>query len=230
MPADKVVAWRAKLTKAPRLLLLYESAEGGAGVLRRLLDDSAAVSQIARQALELCHFDPDTGDDRRHSARAIEDCDAACYDCLMHYGNQPAHRRLDRMKIRDFLLALANSGTQTAPAAQTRSAHLEQLLRLCGSELERAWLEHLEAANLRLPSHAQQLVEACRTRPDFFYSEYQAAIYIDGPHHDFPERALRDAAQVEAMEDQGYTVIRFHHRADWDAAIARYPHIFGRQA
>jgi hypothetical protein len=48
----------------PRLLLLYESAEGGAGVLRRLLDDPDAFGQIGRTALEVCHFDPDTGEDR----------------------------------------------------------------------------------------------------------------------------------------------------------------------
>ena len=51
----------------PRLLLLYESAEGGAGVLRRLLDDADAFAQVARPALGLCHFDPATGDDRRRA-------------------------------------------------------------------------------------------------------------------------------------------------------------------
>jgi hypothetical protein len=66
----------------PAVILLYESAEGGAGVLRRLLDDPEAFAQVARRAAE----------------RATEDCEAACYDCLMHYGNQPDHRHLDRKK------------------------------------------------------------------------------------------------------------------------------------
>jgi hypothetical protein len=48
------------------------------------------------------------------------------------------------------------------------------LRRLAGSDLERRWLGLLEKQNLRLPSHAQSLIEACQTRPDFFYSEYQA--------------------------------------------------------
>jgi ATP-dependent helicase YprA (DUF1998 family)/very-short-patch-repair endonuclease len=213
----------------PRLLLLYESAEGGAGVLRRLLDDSDAFAQVAGRALELCHFDPTTGDDRRRAERATEDCEAACYDCLMHYGNQPVHRLLDRQKIRDLLLRLARVRAQTAPGGQTRAEHLAMLERLAGSELERRWLKHLEAHNLRLPSHAQHLIEACQTRPDFFYAEYQAVIYVDGSPHDFPERAQRDATQTECMEDAGYTVIRFHHQDDWAATIARYPHIFGRQ-
>ena len=90
----------------PRLLFLYESAEGGAGVLRRLLDDPSAFARVARQALDICHFDPETGEDRRRAERATEDCEAACYDCLMSYTNQPAHGRLDRQRIRDVLLTL----------------------------------------------------------------------------------------------------------------------------
>ncbi|HXG08670.1 MAG TPA: DEAD/DEAH box helicase [Gemmataceae bacterium] len=213
----------------PRLLLLYESAEGGAGVLRRLLDDADAFAQVSRRALEICHFDPDTGGDRRRAERSNEDCEAACYDCLMHYGNQPVHRLLDRQKIRDLLLRLAQTRAQTAPGGHTRAEHLAMLERLAGSELERRWLKYLEAHNLRLPSHAQHLIESCQTRPDFFYAEHQAAIYIDGPPHDYPERAQRDAVRTECMEDAGFVVIRFHHQDDWAATIARYPHIFGRQ-
>ncbi|MCS6976903.1 MAG: DEAD/DEAH box helicase [Gemmatales bacterium] len=214
---------------APRLLLFYESAEGGAGVLRRLLDDPDAFAEVARRALELCHFDPITGADRRRAERATEDCEAACYDCLMHYGNQPVHRLLDRQTIRDLLLRMAQARTQTAPGGETRAEHLASLQRLAGSDLERRWLKYLEDRNLRLPSHAQYLIEACGTRPDFFYAEYQAAIYIDGSPHDYPDRAQRDLAKTECLEDAGYTVIRFHHQDDWAATIARYPHIFGRQ-
>jgi hypothetical protein len=29
------------------------------------------------------------------------------------------------------------------------------------------------------------------------------------------------------MEDEGYLVVRFGYRDDWDKVIARYPHIFG---
>ena len=44
--------------------LFIESAEGGAGVLRRLVDDPAALRTAARTALAIMHFDPDTGDGR----------------------------------------------------------------------------------------------------------------------------------------------------------------------
>jgi very-short-patch-repair endonuclease len=112
----------------------------------------------------------------------------------------------------------------------SRAEHLTQLLRLAGSELERRWLQYLEARSLRLPSRAQALIESCRTQPDFLYEDCQAAIYIDGPIHEFPDRHARDTEKAEALEDHGYTVIRFHHDDDWAQRISRYPHVFGRSS
>jgi very-short-patch-repair endonuclease len=89
-------------------------------------------------------------------------------------------------------------------------------------------LARIEERGLRLPTHSQYHVAACHTCPDFFYADYQTAVYIDGPPHDFPDRARRDADRTEAMEDAGFTVIRFHHQDDWDRILARYPHVFGR--
>ncbi len=211
-----------------RLLLFYEAAEGGAGVLRRLLDDPDALARVARRALEICHFDPDSGQDLRRHPRSREDCEAACYDCLMSYSNQLDHELLDRHRIRDVLLGLANARVEASSSALSRAEHLAGLLRLCQSELERDWLRLLDGLRLRLPEKAQPFIEACSTRPDFFYEEHHAAIYIDGPHHEFPERKARDAAQTTCMEDVGYSVIRFAASDDWAAVVAAYPGIFGR--
>jgi hypothetical protein len=71
-----------------RSILLYEAAEGGAGVLRRLVREPRALGRVARQALELLHFDPETGTDLRRAPGARHDCEAACYDCLLSYRNQ----------------------------------------------------------------------------------------------------------------------------------------------
>jgi very-short-patch-repair endonuclease len=211
-----------------RLILLYESAEGGAGVLRRLLDDSQAFALVAQEALRLCHFDPETGADLRRAPRAREDCEAACYDCLMNYYNQRDHALLDRQGIRDILMQLTQAQVLVSPVGLSRGDHLQQLLRLTDSDLERQWLKYLEGHAYHLPSHAQTLIEACSTRPDFIYQEHQAAIYIDGPHHKYPERQARDKAQTECMENQGYTVIRFGLEDDWDKIVAQFPYVFGR--
>jgi len=146
----------------------------------------------------------------------------------MNYYNQRDHRLLDRQAIRDFLLDLAQSSVAAGPAEQPRSEYLEQLMRQADSELERQWLHYLEKHQLRLPTYAQHLIASCGTRPDFFYEDYQAAVYVDGHFHDYPERRDRDAAYAECLEDRGYTVIRFAHEEDWPSKIARYPNIFGR--
>lgn len=210
-----------------RIILFYESAEGGAGVLRRLLDDPRAFAEIAQTALELCHFNPLTGDDLRRAPDANEDCEAACYNCLMSYYNQMEHRMLDRQSIKDVLTELTMTLSDISPSAISRAEHLKRLLNLCQSDLERDWLNFMEQHNLNLPSHAQKLIEGCHTRPDFLYEKDCVAVYVDGLHHDFESRRDRDARQTECMEDIGYSVVRFGLRDDWDAVIAKHPHVFG---
>ena len=211
-------------------LLFYESAEGGAGVLHRLVDDPNALAFVARTALEICHFDPDTGADRRRAPLATEDCEAACYDCLMSYANQRDHRLLDRQSIHEVLMRLARSTVEPSPGPLSRDEHLERLSRLAGSDLERRWLDFLARRGHRLPDRAQVLIEAAGTRPDFLYEgDYKVAIYIDGPYHRYPERQKRDAEITEKLEDLGYTVIRFAHddEESWAELIDRYSYVFG---
>ncbi|MCP4690394.1 MAG: DUF1998 domain-containing protein, partial [Desulfobacterales bacterium] len=210
-----------------QMILFYESAEGGAGVLRHFLDDAHALSAVAAEALRICHYDPETGRDQGAAPNAREACEAACYDCLMSYGNQRDHLLLDRKSIRDYLLSLANCVVSASPGEKPRAAHMDDLIKLCDSNLEKKWLAFLDGRNLHPPTHAQHLVPDCKARPDFFYKNHQAAIYIDGPVHDYPGRHKRDVEQTECMEDLGYMVIRFHHQEDWEGKISRYPNIFG---
>lgn len=210
-----------------RQLLIYESAEGGAGVLRRLIDAPADLALVAREALRLCHFDPDTGEDEEHAPGATERCEAACYDCLMNYRNQRDHRLLDRWTIRDALLELARATVTPSPTVAPRASHRETLDRLAGSSLERRWLDFLDGQGLRLPSDAQVLLADHGTRPDFAYADEQVLIYVDGPPHDYPDRQRRDAAVTTDLEDAGYVVVRFHHEDDWAETVRRFPSVFG---
>jgi very-short-patch-repair endonuclease len=210
-----------------RLILIYEAAEGGAGVLRQLLDQPGAMADVAREALRLCHYDPDTGADQRHAPNSREDCEAACYDCLMSYSNQLDHRLLDRTKIFDFLRALAVATVNASPVAASRADHLAHLKALCDSDLERAWLDFLDTHNFRLPDSAQHLIESCSTRPDFLYTEQGAVVYIDGPHHVFNDIVAEDRRITTCLEDAGYLVIRFADRSTWSEIAQRHAWLFG---
>lgn len=210
-----------------RSMLFYEAAEGGAGVLRRLVDDPAALSRVAEEALALCHFDPKTGEDLRRAEGIDEDCEAACYHCLMSYGNQRDHSYLDRHLVREPLLALCQAEVQVSPTARPRGDHFADLVALCDSQLEKSWLRFLDDQGFHLPTAAQRRIEDCSTRPDFVYAQAHAVVYVDGPPHDYPERQLRDQAQTACLEDMGYEVIRFHHQDDWAAIAAAHPHVFG---
>ncbi|MDI6817045.1 MAG: DEAD/DEAH box helicase [Actinomycetota bacterium] len=210
-----------------RMILLYESAEGGAGVLKRLVEDTAAFAEVAREALQVCHFDPATGEDKRHAEGQYEDCEAACYNCLMTYANQRDHELLDRQLIRDLLFKLVDAQVKASPRNLPRAEHLKQLKNLCGSTLEEAWLDFLEERNYRLPTSAQKLIESCKTRPDFLYEDDQVAVYIDGPPHDTKEQMIIDDKINRDLADSGYTVVRFGHKDNWDAIVNNYPNIFG---
>ena len=106
--------------------LLYEATEGGAGVLTRLAVEPDLLAIVAREALEIMHFDIEKA--LPTAATALEDvpgdsCVAACYRCLMSYYNQPDHELLDRRdeNARSLLLRLARSKL-TGPAANGQNA------------------------------------------------------------------------------------------------------------
>ncbi len=213
----------------PRQLLFYESAEGGAGVLERVAVDPGALARVARAALDVCHFDPDTLEDVRRAPHAREDCEAACYDCLLSYSNTRYHDLIDRQLVKDLLSELAQSTTEVGAGRKSRSEQLAELRRRAdpASRLEQDFLGFLEAGDYRLPDEAQKHFSELGANPDFFYGESAACVYVDGPHHDYPERAARDSAANARLRDAGYEVIRFTARADWRAVVARYPWVFG---
>jgi len=210
-------------------LLFFEAAEGGAGVLHRLLDDSQAIQRVARAALELCHYHPETLEDERRHPRAKTDCSTACYDCLMSYGNQRDHPSLDRREIVDLLAALRDASVEASSGPEPRAFKLKRLLSLCGSELERSWLQLLEDKGLTLPTYAQHRIESCKTQPDFAYlhGATKIAVYVDGPPHDYPERQKRDAEQELALICAGWIVHRFHHLDDWEQVVRSNPSVYG---
>lgn len=212
-----------------RLLLFYEAAEGGAGVLRRLAQEPDALATVARGALEICHFDPASGKDLSRAPGAHDDCAAACYDCLMSYTNQRDHDMLDRFAIRDWLLSFVAGRLMTSPAFRPRAEHLEGLRKIAESSLERGWLDAVQKDGYSLPGKAQQYIEEANARPDFTYPDLVVAIFIDGPVHEYKDVVERDAAAQARLEEQGFYVVRFGpNPRDWPPIFEANPNVFGR--
>jgi very-short-patch-repair endonuclease len=210
-----------------KLILFYEAAEGGAGILKRLVSEPEAIGRVARRALEICHFNPETGKDECRAPGAREDCVTACYDCLLSYYNQPDHEVLDRKAIFKFLMRLKAAAVVESPSERGHDEHLEYLRKKCDSKLEQQWLGFLQAHRLHLPTEAQKPIDG--TRPDFLYEgDHMVAVYIDGPPHDYPDRQERDKEQTAELEDKGWTVVRFHHEEAWASQIEKYPSVFGQ--
>ena len=131
--------------------LLIESAEGGAGVLRRLVDDPGALARAARTALQIMHFDPDTGADLSvDEAGRPERCVRACYDCLLSYSNQRVHEH-DQPASRPRPDAPAGPRRGGPPGRPAATASAEP-----GNRRAAEFVAWLSARDLRLPDEVDR--------------------------------------------------------------------------
>jgi ribosomal protein L40E len=198
-------------------LLFIEEAEGGLGVLRRLVEEPDALALVAREALRLCHFEPET---------ARPDCDAACSECLLTYSSARLARYLDRFAVQHLLRELAACTVERRTDGVPYEEQLAKLLARCESSLERAFLEALASRRLRLPDDAQTLIEEPRCRADFFYAP-NVLVFIDGPNHNRTMVQSLDERQRRALQAHGYRVIVLRYDEPWLEQFRRYPEVFG---
>jgi superfamily II DNA/RNA helicase/very-short-patch-repair endonuclease len=215
------------------VILFYEAAEGGAGVLTRLASDLAAMRSVAEKALEICHYN-NSGKDWmiENLEDTSEDCEAGCYRCLLSYYNQVDHDFIDRKdeSVIRLLCGLTQANIQRSSEGRNFDEQYSELYRLSLSSLEKAWLEFIKARNHILPDKAQFLISDCEARPDFFYNQSRAAIFIDGPHHDSAEKKKKDQIINDRLERRGYWVIRFTKEKDeWPDICEKYLDVFGKR-
>ena len=222
-------------------ILFYESAEGGAGVLTRIATESGALARVAAEALRIMHFissadgkwDADELDQEKDAAgRPI--CEAGCYKCLLSYYNQPDHSNIDRQdvenegKVLDVLCRLTRAEGAVGTFGRTPEVQQGELERISGSSLEQAWLEYVKAHGYRMPDRGQESIARCNTKADFFYEDWKAAVFIDGPHHDSPRQAEADADITRCLEGAGYYVVRFPKDvSSWAEVFAAHAALFG---
>ncbi len=73
-----------------RAILAFEVSEGGAGVLGRLITEETHLARVAREALDLMHFDNieaamEVGDPSLLRDKEDANCVTGCYRCLLSY-------------------------------------------------------------------------------------------------------------------------------------------------
>jgi Lhr-like helicase len=151
-----------------RAILAYEAAEGGAGVLSRLVEDPHALGKVAREALILMHFENvdeaiSAADTRLLLSRDGESCVRGCYRCLLSYFNQPDHELIDRTseEAKQMLIDLTRGQIvlAVAPGKPSECSGWESAFRdaglpppdasrvsFCGQEMTFAWRSHFVAA------------------------------------------------------------------------------------
>lgn len=120
-----------------RAVLAFEAAEGGAGVLGRLITEPDALARVARAALDLMHLgNVDqaalTADANLLADDQSAECVKGCYRCLLSYYNQPDHELIDRTnaEVRRLLLRLSRSEVRpVAGGSGGKSSWREALAR-----------------------------------------------------------------------------------------------------
>jgi hypothetical protein len=185
---------------------------------------------VARKALELCHYEPDTGDEL---SEWKDKCGPACYECLLSYSNQLEHRRIDRRKVGEFLLEIAGSQLVEMKAGISRDEQYKRLSESVdpASSFEREFLDYLYKNGHRLPDFAQyQPTEDVHVQPDFYYERQSvpgACVFIDGPHHDNAPTAEHDGAVRNELQNHGFRVIAIRHDRPLFDQISEHPDVFG---
>ncbi|WP_216641397.1 DEAD/DEAH box helicase [Thermus scotoductus] len=204
-----------------RAIVFYEASEGGAGVLRRLVEEPNALSEVAWEALRILHFHPETGDDR------AEDRHRACYGCLLSFSNQLEAHLLNRYRVRDFLLQLTGRPVERSHGSRRREEHYRWLQERIDprSDLERQLLDTLYHGGHRLPDEAQRGIPEPRCVVDFFY-EPNVCVFCDGPAHDQPDQRARDEELRRRLRAKGYRVVVLRYDRDLGEQIRQYPDVF----
>ncbi|MBK9138901.1 MAG: DEAD/DEAH box helicase [Verrucomicrobia bacterium] len=182
-------------------LLLYEQDEGGAGLLRNLVDQ-AAWQRMATRALEIVHVDPATGQEMEGA------CDTACYDCLLSFYNQQHHRHLDRRVVVQALRQLLQ--VEPFQMAEPGSGATWDQFRAAAIGAEPTVVDALQARNFPLPECQHEIIRDPEGVPvaeaDLLYRN-KIVVWVQGAPHEQPHVQHRDEDQKRRLKALGYRVV-----------------------
>lgn len=207
-------------------LLFYEAAEGGAGVLSRLGQSTQQLAVVAREALNLLHYDTSKLSETftPEDLSAVENkrpdgthiCEAGCYQCLLSYFNQPDHELINRRdpEALSFLVRLAQATVGPArPKVPTGLSLAEQ-----PGEVLIDWQETRARLGHRAPDSVGQGLPDGLGTIDALYRSVRAIILL---------RPSSPALSAYAA-DKGYSIIEFpNDPTTWPSIFQAHSDVFG---
>ncbi len=178
-------------------ILIYEAAEGGAGILRHLAEHAGFMQAVATEALAAMHYELrdgvlyDTEQDKPEDVR----CGKGCYRCLLSYYNQMEHALIDRSaeEVRKLLLNMANEQAHL----NSRSGHI--------TATEHPWLKELEQRHLPAPEESNKTIAGVQV--DYFYPDAYVAVFLTQPTPD----------DMAVLDDRGVISVYFSSVTDEEA-------------
>lgn len=209
-----------------KALLLYEAAEGGAGVLTRLATEPSALAQVAAAALRLMHHETPPGpwaveelpqfEQRRTDGTSI--CEAGCYQCLLSYFNQPDHEHINRRNAEalQMLVSLANAKVQIAPFPGDSAKGATTLGDGAGDSLHAQWMAAVSVAGWPPPDHAPLAVLGGRAHVAAQYKAARVLVSLQV----LPPDILAELA------DKGWTVLDMSNRQLWPQQFEQHDVLF----
>ena len=208
-----------------RSILLWEAAEGGVGILHRLVGEAGVLGRVARSALEICHYDPETGENIKDETQ----CSHACYECLLTYRNQWDHGTLDRKIIKDLLIQLRDAKTEISYGNLSYDDQYEWLTGQTDpkSKLEKIFLDYLYQNGRRLPDHAQKFIPNPPCSADFFYDSDYVCVFCDGSVHDTKDNRANDEKVRDALMNNGYRVVVIRYDRNLAEQVHENESVFG---
>jgi len=189
-------------------IVIFETEEGGTGVLKSLLNTSTTqFEKFIENMFQILHIkslDP--------YEETMDACITACYNCLLRFRNQFEHKFLQRKliiplmkKIEKLELFPVEDETKENP-----SEHLTRLKEKCGSQLEKDVLDVIVKLKRSLPDEAQKTYYIDGepiTQADFFYKPNKY-IFVDGPPHAPENIQEEDGKKRDKLDSKGQIVIQ----------------------
>lgn len=201
-------------------LLLYEAAEGGAGVLTRLANEPDSLAQVASKALEVMHFiKPNDGTWKYEELLAKEHkneynnsiCEAGCYQCLLSYFNQPDHENINRKNeaTLKLLVALANASVQPQNEQSKEEISLE-------NNLHERWLAALKQQGFKMPDKQNLAVNGGAATAAAQYHATRTLVFLEPVGKD----------TVTVLLDKGWEILDFSNQSEWPVLFEQHKESF----